>query len=184
MKRIFDKCADGSRVGTQPKPVAFIRKKTRTGETIFEYTIRLGKFELLATSGFFGVCGSGEITLFFGSSVQKLSKSITERFDTLSSQSILISTRQFCTNLVQRLLNQYISQTFQNKGNEPAHPLTFDFANPTASVASTIWRTFVYQRLGRKEWERRLAMMKKTKITTKAAEIVPRYIEAFKSQVL
>lgn len=76
----------------------------------YEFTIRFGNFELLATSGFFGVLESSEITPFFGSALQNLPQSITESVNTITSDSLFqpLTTKYFYSDA--RLLNQYIKK--------------------------------------------------------------------------
>ncbi|KAI9273434.1 hypothetical protein EDC94DRAFT_502483, partial [Helicostylum pulchrum] len=109
----IDDCADLSKISYQNTPIAYIRRKTRFKNDYFEFSIKVGNVEMLATGGFWGKLQYTDIVIspFLGSSIPGLPEEITGLVSNPSSCEIFTLNQE--SNLVNpvrsyRTISQYL----------------------------------------------------------------------------
>jgi hypothetical protein len=155
----IDDCADRSKYSYQPKPIGFIRLKTRFGLDYHELTVRFANVEALVTAGFYGNIEKSDINPFCGSALQGLPSDITGRIRTFVAKSIFINEACVPVTTSNRLLNQYYknhslrqwcltSKKDHKNGFFPANPVYFiSPRNVFQTSSSLIIRSFALTNL-------------------------------------
>ncbi|KAG0161934.1 hypothetical protein DFQ30_004810, partial [Apophysomyces sp. BC1015] len=100
----LDDCADNSMALFEDKSVATIKVKTNRGWEYYEFSIRIGDLELLATGGFWGSITTDERRPFLGSSIPNLPASMRRA---AAAKAIYIPSSPVPHTRTNRLLRQY-----------------------------------------------------------------------------